>query len=401
MKSLRIPPFIAGVALLMGLTFSACDDRYGDELRSIGHRVEALEDSLLRINSDMELLSQILVTIQRNGYVTNIVELPDGTYSITFNDGRTFVLRDGLMGRDGRDGQDGKAENFNINVRQDGDSIWYWTLNGEWLLNDDGERMPVTGEDGKDGKDGKDGTDGKDGADGANGKDGSTPVVGLQQDEDGVWYWTLNGEWLLDAQGAKVKAVGSDGKDGVTPQLKIEAGYWYISYDEGQTWTYVGQATGNNGKDGTNGKDGKDGVDGKDGKDGTSFFKSVTQDFDYVYLTLANGTVITMPKFLPLSITFSNTADTLEVTKQQLLKINYHFQASTDKYHIEAITSSDIACILSVPVVTEDKGIYYGEGILSIQVGDFVDAFSRVTVFFSDERTLLMRKYAFKKRKAE
>ena len=26
------------------------------------------------------------------------------------------------------------------------------------------------------------------------------------------------------------------GKDGITPLLKIENDYWYVSYDEGQTW---------------------------------------------------------------------------------------------------------------------------------------------------------------------
>ena len=77
------------------------------------------------------------------------------------------------------------------------------------------------------------------------------------------------------------------------------------------------------------------------------------------------------------------------------------FQAATDKVHIEAISSSDIAIVLSTPVVTEDKGTYYGEGSLNIQVSDRVDAFSHVTVFLSDDRTLLMRRYGFKMKKAE
>ena len=75
------------------------------------------------------------------------------------------------------------------------------------------------------------------GEDGVDGKDGSTPVIGVKQDGDGIYYWTLNGEWLLDANGNKIKAQGTDGKDGVdaedgtTPQLKIENDYWYVSYD--------------------------------------------------------------------------------------------------------------------------------------------------------------------------
>jgi hypothetical protein len=81
--------------------------------------------------------------------------------------------------------------------------------------------------------------------------------------------------------------------------LKIEEGYWYISYDNGATWTQVGKATGEDGKDGADGEDGKDGqngADGKDGQDGDSMFQSVTQDENYVYFTLADGTVIEIAK---------------------------------------------------------------------------------------------------------
>ena len=165
MKTFKIPLLTATLSVWLGLTFSACDDRFGDELRSIGHRVEVLEDSLLQINNDMELLREVLVTIQKNGFVTDITHLPDGTYSITFNDGRTVVLRDGLIGADGRDGEDGTSESLNISVQMGEDGRWYWTLNGEWLLDNDGNVMPVTGEDGKDGRDGEDGKDGRDGQD--------------------------------------------------------------------------------------------------------------------------------------------------------------------------------------------------------------------------------------------
>ena len=65
------------------------------------------------------------------------------------------------------------------------------------------------------------------------------------------------------------------GKDGITPLLKIENDYWYISYDEGQTWQQEGKAT---------------------GEDGDSMFQSVTQDDNYVYFTLADGTVIKIGK---------------------------------------------------------------------------------------------------------
>lgn len=86
------------------------------------------------------------------------------------------------------------------------------------------------------------------------------------------------------------------GKDGITPLLKIENDYWFVSYDEGETWTQLGKATGEDGKDGADGKDGQNGADGKDGQDGDSMFQSVTQDENYVYFTLADGTVIKIAK---------------------------------------------------------------------------------------------------------
>ena len=99
------------------------------------------------------------------------------------------------------------------------------------------------------------------GADGQDGEDGSIPAISVKQDVDSEWYWTVNGDWLI-VDGHKVKAVGADGKDGadgddgkdgITPQFKIEDGYWFISYNNGISWENLGKATG---EDGLDGKDG-------------------------------------------------------------------------------------------------------------------------------------------------
>ncbi|MBQ8272864.1 MAG: leucine-rich repeat protein, partial [Tidjanibacter sp.] len=87
-------------------------------------------------------------------------------------------------------------------------------------------------------------------------------------------------------------------EDGITPKLEIRDGYWYISYDNGQSWVELGKATGEDGKDGADGadgEDGKDGENGKDGADGDSLFESVTWDDEYAYFTLSDGTVIKIP----------------------------------------------------------------------------------------------------------
>ena len=172
-----------------------------------------------------------------------------------------------------------------------------------WLKGEKGEN----GQDGKDGENGKDGVDGEDGKDG---KDGYSPVIGVRKHTDGLYYWTLDGDWLRDDDGNMIPATatgsgssgangadgkdGKDGEDGVTPQLTIENDYWYVSYDNGATWTELGKATG------------EDGSNGADGEDGDSIFKSVTQDDEYVYFNLADGTMITLPKHDKENIQFED-----------------------------------------------------------------------------------------------
>ena len=265
--------------LLLGLTiclFSACHDKLWDAIDGLDARVAKLEELCKEMNTNIVSI-QTIVNVQQSGdYITGIVEVKkDGKvigYTITFGKHDPITIyhgqdgKDGADGKDGQDGQNGSANTPVIGVAQDTDGVYYWTLNGEWLLDDNGNKLPVSGKDGQNGtngSNGQDGADGKDGQDGEDGKDGTD---------------------------------GQDGKDGITPQLKIEDGYWYISYDSGATWTQLGKATGEDGKDGADGKDGQNGTDGKDGQDGDSMFQSVTQDESYVYFTLADGTVIKIAK---------------------------------------------------------------------------------------------------------
>lgn len=76
-----------------------------------------------------------------------------------------------------------------------------------------------------------------------------------------------------------------DGKDGITPKFKIENDYWYISYDNESTWTQLGKATG------------EDGKDGEDGISGDPMFTDIDYETntDYVIFTLSNGTQIKLP----------------------------------------------------------------------------------------------------------
>ena len=272
--------------LLLSVTlcvFSACHNDIWDAIDGLDSRVTKLEELCKEMNTNITSLQTIVDVLQSNDFITGVVEIKkDGEvigYTITFGKHDPITIYHGQDGKDGADGKDGQngqngADGKDgstpvIGVAQDTDGVYYWTLNSEWLLDDNGNKLPVSGKDGQNGTNGSNGQDGADGKDGQDGEDG----------KDGA-----------DGQD------GKDGKDGVTPQLKIEEDYWYISYDNGATWTQLGKATGEDGKDGADGKDGQNGADGKDGQDGDSMFQSVTQDENYVYFTLADGTVIKIAK---------------------------------------------------------------------------------------------------------
>ncbi len=270
------------------LSCIGCGKEYDDSalngrVDNLENRIAKLEELCKQMNTNISSLQTIVTALQKNDYVTGVTPVTSGGktigYTITFAKSPSVTIYHGQDGKDGANGADGK-----------------------------------------------DGVDGADGKDGAPGKDGRTPIIGVRQDTDGIYYWTLDGDWLLDAAGNKIKAVGrdgrngsdgndgasgadgkngkdgidgkdgqngADGKDGITPQLKIENGYWFVSTDNGATWTNLGKATGADGKDGINGSDGKDGADGKDGSD--SIFKSVTQDDTEVCFILNDGTTIAIP----------------------------------------------------------------------------------------------------------
>ena len=353
------------------------DTAVWDEFNKYNERLTKLEQLCQQMNTNISSLQAIVTALQNNDYVTSVVPINQNGvevgYVITFSKSGTITIYHGKDGKDGANGADGK--------------------------------------------DGVNGTDGKDGLNGADGKDGYTPQIGVKKDSDNIYYWTLDGQWLLDESGNKIKAQGTDGKDGdngangtdgkdgadgadgndgkdgITPQLKIEDGYWYISYDNGQSWTQLGKATGENGQDGADGKDGQDGANGADGKDGAdgqdgySFFQKVEQDERFLYLTLADGTVFTVPRRLELDIIFDTSA-LKEVRTNSEIKVPYYVNSSCDSVVIEAMPSND----LRAEVISNDKT--YKEGYILIRTSSDFDAASRVVVLVSDGEKVVMKSIA-------
>ena len=251
----RLKYILFAVALLLCGCEGYDDSALRSDIDNLKDRVSSLESLCSKMNENISSLQQIVSALQTKDYVVSVTDLPDGAgYTVTFTSGKVIYLyngKDGVDGDEGTDGKDGVVPK--ISVKLDVDGNYYWTLDGEWLLVD-GRKVRASGKDGEKGKDGK---DGKDGADGKDGKD------------------------------------GKDAKDGVTPVLKIEDGYWYVSCDNGATWSKLGKAVGENGKDGLA------------GKDGDSFFKSVTVEDGYAIFVMNDtaGTTFRLPVASAVKVT--------------------------------------------------------------------------------------------------
>ena len=196
------------------------DSELKSDINDLKSRMAALEKQCKNMNENLTSLQAIVDAIQKQDGIVSVTDLPDGQgYSVKFVSGKVIYLYNGKNGTDGVTPK--------ISVRKDSDGIYYWTVDGDWLIVD-GKKVRAVGLDGKDGQS------------------------------------------------------GNDGKDAVTPQLKIVDGFWYISYDNGKYWTKLGKATGENGKD------------GQDGNDGDVFFKSVTVEDGYAVFVMNDSEQTTL-----------------------------------------------------------------------------------------------------------
>ena len=275
---------------MCGLLLFGCGDKYDDsalrnDLNDLENRVAKLEELCKQMNTNISSLQKIVEALQDNLSISKVEQISDG-YIIHFSDGSTATIKNG------KNSEDAPI----IGVKKDTDGIYYWTLDGEWLTDEKGNKVKAQGTDGKDGVDGEDGT---------------------------------------------------NGKDGITPQLKIENGRWMLSMDNGKTWTDIGQATG------ADGTDGEDGVDGKDGTNG--IFKSVTEDNDNVYFTLEDDSVITIPKSdnSKFAIAF-DTTDIAILNGGESKTISYTITDATKNTVVKAIAQDGWK--VKVDATSTDKG---------------------------------------------
>ncbi len=215
------------------------------------------------------------------------------------------------------------------------------------------------------------------GGDGSDGESGNVPTIGVRQDSDGIYYWTIDGEWLLDKDGKKVKAVGKDAEnvedmpevdeeDIIIPEMRVEDGCWYVSYDKGLTWEKVGRADG-------------------------GVFKEIKAAGSDVVFTLFDDTEIVIRKAQPLSITFKE-GDLLVMTENSTRDINYSVSGNIDEVNVDILTSGHVKA----------RVIFDGsEGCIQVMTGDVVDEYSKVVLFISDGYRTIVRTLLFEDARIE
>lgn len=246
----------------------------------MGSRLAALEELCSQLNTNIVSLQHIVEALQGNDYVTGVVPVVENGetvgYTISFSKSGPVTI---YHGKKGENGQNGTTPV--IGVEQDTDGLYYWTLDGEWLTDDEGSKILAQGMAGKSAYElavekGYRGTldEWLASLNGSNGDDGKSAYELAV--ENG--YQGTEEEWLASLKGS----AGDQGDDGVTPKLEVrDDGYWYISYDNGQTWNKLGPATGD------------------PGEDGDSMFSDIdVSDPDYLVLTLAEtGASIKLPYY--------------------------------------------------------------------------------------------------------
>ena len=340
------------VAFVMAMLLSSCqydDTMVWDKLDDHESRIAELERICKQLNTNISAMQTLVEALDLRDYITSVNPIiEDGEevgYTINFAKSESITIyhgkdgangKDGIDGADGVDGENGKdgADGVTpiIGVRQDSDDIYYWTLNGEWLLDEAGNKIKASG---IDGKDGADGADGKDGVDGENGKDG------------------------VD---------GENGKDSITPELKIEEDHWWVSTDGGLTWTKLGKAK------------------GEDGVNYCEVFKGVTEDDNYVYFTLADDSTIAVLKDKEFNLELN--AEKFNYSLGYTYSFEYTITGATTATSLEVIGSNNLQP--TVDSYTLKDGVATGKII--VEMPKAIVPHATVAVLASDGRSKVVMK---------
>lgn len=165
---------------------------------------------------------------------------------------------------------------------------------------------------------------------GKDGDDGETPVISVGKDTDGLYYWKVNGEWLLDG-GNKIPATSKT----EIPQIRVNetTGNFELSFD-GDTWQDIGSAG------------------------GAGIFKDVIDGEDEVTFILSGDKEpIVIPKAQTFALNVDNTSIPVDAPGSSV-SVSFTVTAADQGTTVEAIATGGIAIenITSQAIGSEVKG---------------------------------------------
>ena len=309
---------------------TSCQDDYDDTalwnaVNDHEQRLAALEEWQEQVNQNIQSLYTLINTTD---YITSVTPYVEGGqevgYTITFLHSDPIVIYHGEKGDKGEQGDKGDKGDTGeqgdkgdtgadghtplIGLTQEADGNWYWTLNGQLMTDPQGNPIRANGEDGKDGQDGTDGEDGQDGTPGQDGRPGA-------DGEDGT-----------PAPVPQI-SLGSSITEGtiMTDNGTKQADAWYLSVDGGLTWYRISGEDGEDGDPGPTGPQGPTGPigpTGATGDDGDSMFSQapkLSDDGTHWTFYPKDGTPFDVPAYQTLTIgdgtdTITLTGTTTEIT---------------------------------------------------------------------------------------
>ena len=165
--------------VVLGFAFTSCydDSALWDSVKDLEGKVKSLETLCNETNSNLASLQALVTSIKQGDYIVDVTPLTENGkevgYQITFHDRGAVKI---YHGKDGVNASDVPE----FGAKQDTDGNYYWTVNGEWVKDDNGNKIPVVA------------------------SSGVTPMLKV---EDGRWYASYD-------EGKTWKDVGSAGSEG-------------------------------------------------------------------------------------------------------------------------------------------------------------------------------------------
>ncbi|MBO4761087.1 MAG: hypothetical protein J5520_04980 [Bacteroidales bacterium] len=277
---------LLAILAIISLLVAGCSKEYDDsKLKKRVNDLEARVSALEALNTTVAGIGDIVTALGQKDYVTGVIEVKDdkGTvigYTISFSKSNPVTVYHGQKGDKGELGQTGPE-----------------------------------------------------------GPQGPVPSVGVQLGEDGLYYWTVEGELLKDADGKPVPCTSA------APVFKIEDGSWWISYD-GSSWEKLGLIS----------------------DTGTTVDVDNSNE-DYVLLTI-NGTEVRIPKEKAFSLKLIYGGDITAVGASAYTTIGVEYEV------VGAGENDDVTVDIlntSAGITAQVAKVDNLHGLIAINTSDVVD----------------------------